>query len=287
MPISGKTRVVGIFGDPVTHSLSPLMHNAALQNAGIDAVYVPFHVTPTQLPGAVEAIRALGLVGANLTIPHKEVARCLVDELDPLAALIGAVNTIVHRNGRLFGYNTDGLGLMQAICEDLGIDVRGRRTLVLGAGGAARAAVVALARAGAAWVGVVNRTPARAEEMLAELAPKLEGTAFAAFPLEAGPVSRLGGEVDLLVNSSAAGLKGEVIPLPPELYVRPGGAVYDMVYGRESTPLVLAARAAGLKAVDGLGMLAGQGEAAFRLWFETIPPAGIMRAVLERQHSEK
>lgn len=287
MPITGQTRVVGIFGDPVAHSFSPLMQNAALKAAGIDAVYVPFHVTPARLCDAIRAIRAMNMPGVNLTLPHKEAACRLVDELDPLAALIGAVNTIVLRDGRLLGCNTDGLGLLQAIRNDLGVEVRGRRVLVLGAGGAARAAVVSLAGAGAAWVGVVNRTPARAEQLLAELAPRLEGTAFAALPLEADTVAGLGGGVDLLVNSSAVGLKGERFSLPLDRCVRSGGAVYDMVYGREATPLVLAARDAGLVAADGLGMLAGQGEEAFRLWFDATPPTGIMRAALEQWRSEK
>lgn len=285
MPISGSTRVVGIFGDPVAHSLSPLMQNAALRAAGIDAVYVPFHVTAAQLCNAIGAIRTLGLTGVNLTIPHKEAACGLVDELDPMAELIGAVNTIVHRDSRLCGYNTDGFGLQRAIRADLGLEVRGKRVLVIGAGGAARAALVALSGAGAAWVGVANRTPERAETLVEEMAPKLEGTAFAALPLEPGLGGRLEEGVDLLVNSSAVGLKGEVFALPIERCVRPGGAVYDMVYGCAPTPLVAAAKAAGLAAADGLGMLAGQGEEAFRLWFSAPAPAGVMRAALERRSS--
>lgn len=287
MPITGKTRIVGIFGDPVAHSLSPLMQNAALQAAGIDAVYVPFHVTAAQLRDAIGAIRTLGLTGVNLTIPHKEAACCLVDELDPVAVLIGAVNTIVHQDGRLLGCNTDGSGLLRAIREDLGLEVQGKRVLVIGAGGAARAAVVSLSRAGAAWVGVANRTPERGEKMLAELAPKLEGTAFAALPLEPALAARLEGGVDLLVNSSAIGLHGEAFALPLERCVRPGGAVYDMVYGSEPTSLVATARSAGLVAADGLGMLAGQGEEAFRLWFSVPAPAGVMRTAIERRGSEK
>ncbi|TLM69015.1 MAG: shikimate dehydrogenase [Deltaproteobacteria bacterium] len=284
MVVSGSTRVVGIFGDPVSHSLSPLMQNAAIQGAGIDAVYVPFHVGAAQLCDAVRAIRALGLAGVNLTIPHKEAACRLVDELDPVAELSGAVNTIVNREGRLLGYNTDGAGLLRAVREDLGVDSRGKRVLIVGAGGAARAAMVAMAGAGAAWIGVANRTPGRAEQLVAELAAKLTGTAFAAFPLE-GLAGRLDGGVDLLINSSAAGLQGQPLDLPVGGCVRPDGAVYDMVYGREPTALVVAARAAGLAAADGLGMLAGQGEEAFRLWFSSAPPPGAMRAALEHRRN--
>jgi shikimate dehydrogenase len=286
MPITASTRVVGIFGDPVAHTLSPVMHNAALQKAGIDAVYVPFHVTPALLPEAVRALRALQMPGINLTIPHKEAVCSLLDELDPLAERIGAVNTIVNRDGRLSGHNTDGLGLLQAIGGDLGIAVQGRRVLVVGAGGAARAAVVALAGAGASWIGIANRTRERAEKLRAELAPRLEGTALAALPLSTELPACLEEGVDLLVNSSAAGLKGEHLELPLARCVHPGGAVYDMIYARKATPLVASARAAGLLAADGLGMLVGQGEAAFRLWFSSSAPAGVMRRALEQLFSE-
>lgn len=287
MSIAGTTRIVGIFGDPINHSLSPAMQNAALQMAGIDAVYVPFHVTAAQLPDAVAAIRTLDLVGVNLTIPHKEAVCALLDALDPVAELAGAVNTVVNRDGQLCGYNTDVAGLLRAIGADLGIDVAGKRVLVAGAGGAARAAVVALAGAGAAWIGVVNRSPVRAEYLVAELAPRLQGTALAVLSPGADLPARLGEPVDLLVNGSAAGLRGEKLALPLDGCLRPGGAVYDMIYGRSPTPLVAGARAAGLAAADGLGMLAGQGEEAFRLWFGSAPPTGVMRGVLEDACREK
>jgi shikimate dehydrogenase len=230
---------------------------------------------------AVAAILSLDLIGINLTIPHKEAACALVDELDPVATLSGAINTIVRRDGRLVGCNTDGKGLLQAIHEDLGIGVQGKRVLIMGAGGAARAALVALATAGAAWIGVANRTPARARQLVANLSPHFAGTPFAAYSLDADFSSQLAGAVDLLVNSTAVGLHDAVFPWSPVNCVRPGGAVYDMVYGSEPTPLVLAARSAGLAAADGLGMLAGQGEESFRLWFGAPPPPGLMRATLE------
>jgi shikimate dehydrogenase len=287
MPITGTTRIVGIFGDPVAHSLSPRMHNAALTAAGIDAVYVPFHVAPPRLPAAVQAIRALGMVGVNLTIPHKEAACALVDELDPMAAAVGAVNTIVNRAGHLCGYNTDTVGLLRALERELATTVAGRRVLVFGAGGAARAALVALAQAGAAWIGVANRTVARAEQLLTEIAPRWPATAFAALPLVAAELLKGGaGGVDLLVNSSALGLHGEGCDLPLARLVRGGGAVYDMVYGAAATPLVKAATAAGLTAADGRGMLAGQGEAAFALWFAVDPPQGVMRAAVAAGSAE-
>ena len=286
MIITGTTRIVGIFGDPVAHSLSPRMHNAALAVAGIDAAYVPFHVAPEQLPAAVQAIRSLGMIGVNLTIPHKEAACDLVDELDPLAATIGAVNTIVNHDGRLYGYNTDGIGLIRALSSELGFRVDGKRVLVIGSGGAARAALVALAHAGANWLGVANRTVSRAEQLLAELSPRLPGATLKAFPLGPdGSIAGLPGRVDLLVNSSALGLHDQSCELSPQKLLHPEGAVYDMVYGREATPLVQAAQAAGLVAADGRGMLAGQGEAAFALWFGIDPPSGTMRQALAPEDS--
>lgn len=277
MSISGKTRVVGIFGDPIDHTLSPRMQNAALQAAGIDAAYLPFHVTPGQLPGAVAAIRALGLVGVNLTIPHKEVACRLVDELDEAAELAGAVNTIACRDGRLYGFNTDGTGLLAALREEFGLTVQGRRVLIIGAGGASRGALVALALAGAAWIGVANRTLSRAEKLVQELTPRLQGTSLAAFSLDDNLTANLGVPVDLLINSTSAGLSGDQLSLPIAGLLVDNGAVYDMVYGAEPTALVRAALAAGIPAADGRSMLVGQGEAAFRLWFGVAAPTGVMR----------
>ncbi len=287
MKIDGKTQILGIFGDPVAHSLSPLMQNAALCELAVDAVYVPFHVRPVDLAGAVNALRALRIRGVNVTVPHKEAVLPLLDEVDPAARLIGAVNTIVNRDGRLVGYNTDGLGLLAALRDDLQFGPRGKRVLLLGAGGACRAALAALAGAGAVELRLANRNPARAEALAAGFASHFEGTTFAAFPLDDGapPVSAVA-EVDLIVNTTSVGLKGEELALPwaaiPER-----ARVYDMVYRREGTPLCLRARENGHQAADGLGMLAGQGEAAFRLWTGLEPPFGLMKRRLLAEVSDQ
>jgi shikimate dehydrogenase len=280
MLLTGKTQVLGIFGDPVQHSLSPRMQNAAIKVSQLDAVYVPFRVTRAQLCNAVMAVRAMGLRGVNLTIPHKEAACSMVDELDENARLTGAINTIVNDNGCLKGYNTDGQGLLKALKQELGVEVSGRRIMLLGAGGACRAALVALCRSGAAWVGIANRTLERSQSLIAELAGHFTGTTLASFPLSASLSGCCPEPVDLLVNTSAVGLKGETFGFPVTGCVRPGGAVYDMVYGAVPTPLVQEARQAGLAAADGLGMLAGQGEIAFELWFGTAPQQEIMRRAL-------
>jgi shikimate dehydrogenase len=221
--------------------------------------------------------------GVNLTIPLKEAASSLVDELDEQARLTGAINTIVNDNGRLKGYNTDGDGLLKALKLELDVEVPGRRVMLLGAGGACRAALVALCQSGAAWVGVANRTEERSQALIAEFTEQFKGTTLASFPLSEALSAACPEPVDLLVNASAVGLKGEAFGFPVSGCVRPGGSVYDMVYMAEATPLVRDARQAGLAAADGLGMLAGQGEIAFGLWFGMAPQQDVMRRALERE----
>lgn len=281
MQLTGKTTVVGIFGDPVQHSLSPRMQNAAIQANGLDAVYVPFHVTTTQLCDAVAGIRAMAVRGVNLTIPHKEAACRLVDELDDQAALIGAINTIVNEDGHLKGYNTDGIGLLNALQQELGVDVAGRRVLLVGAGGACRAACVALCQARVAWVGIANRTRDRSRTLVKELAPNFPGTTFAEYGLDSQLLTDCVEPVDLLVNTSAVGLKGETFAVQVTECVRSGGAVFDMVYAPEPTKLLREAQGKGLATADGRGMLSAQGEVAFQLWFGSEPKAGIMRQALD------
>ena len=281
MHLTGKTMVVGIFGDPVEHTLSPRMQNAAIAACGLDAVYVPFHVTATQLCDAVAGLRALSMRGVNLTIPHKEMACRLVDELDAQAALTGAINTIVNDGGRLKGYNTDGIGLLNALQEELGVNVAGRRILLVGAGGACRAALVALCQAQAGWVGIANRSRDRSRLLLAELAPHFSGTTFAEYPLAPSLVSSCPEPVDLLINTSAVGLKGESFDFQIAACVQSAGAVFDMVYAPQPTPLLRDAGARSLATADGRGMLSAQGVAACRLWFGRAPQAHVMRRALD------
>ncbi len=281
MQIAGDTTIVGIFGDPVKHSLSPKMQNAAIQASGLNAVYVPFHVTAAQLCDAINGIRALGMRGVNLTIPHKETACQLVDELDESAKLMGAVNTIVNTDGFLKGYNTDGHGLLKAVKQGLGIDPSGARVMLIGAGGACRAALVALCQAGVLSVGIANRTRERSRALIDDLADKFKGTAFAEYELSASLSEVCSEPVDLLINTSAVGLKGESFDFEITQCVRNGGAVYDMVYASEPTALVKSALAANLAAADGRDMLAGQGELAFELWFSKHPERDVMRQSID------
>jgi shikimate dehydrogenase len=277
MKISGTTRVLGIFGDPVKHSLSPLMHNEALARIGYDAVYVPFHVLPDDLPKAVESIRILDLLGVNLTVPHKERVCPLLDEIDPQARLIGAVNTVVNRQGRLIGYNTDGIGFLRSLALDLDFNPANRRIFLLGAGGACRAALVALAQAGVGSIVVANRTPERAAALVEEFRPVFSGTSFAGCSLTKESLVTHLPEIDLLVNTSSLGLGGESLADFPWGMLPAFAMVYDMVYGFEPTPLLREAVARGHAGADGLGMLAAQGEEGFRLWTGQVPPSGVMK----------
>ena len=269
MTPGAHTRLAAVIGSPVRHSLSPAMHNAAFGALGLDWVYVACEVAPGAVAAALAGMRALGLGGMSVTIPHKAAALAEVDEATEAARAIGAVNTVVPlADGRLRGENTDGAGFLASLA-DVGFSPAGQTCAVLGAGGAARAVVHALAGAGAAEVVVVNRTPARGEETAA---------------LGRG-VGRLGGAadvepVDLVVNATPLGLAGRD---PSDLAVdparlRPGQLLVDLVPNPAVTPLMRAAGERGVRVAGGLGMLVHQGALAFELWTGHRAPVEVMRA---------
>ncbi len=278
--ISGRTRILGIFGDPVAHSLSPAMQNEALRQAGIDMVYVPFRVRRGELGAAVGAVRALDLLGVNVTIPHKEEIFPFLDEIDLEARLIGAVNTVINRQGKLIGFNTDAVGFLHSLREDLAFDPAGKRILLIGAGGACRAALAVLGREGAAWIGTANRTLSRSEKLAKEFGTIFPGTAFAVIDQDENFLGSILPTVDLVVNTTSLGLKGETLEFLDLERLPAGAGVYDMVYARNGTPLTRAAADLGLRTADGKGMLAGQGEESFFLWTGEKPPPGVMKRQL-------
>jgi shikimate dehydrogenase len=278
--VSGKTTVAGIIGSPVSHSLSPVMHNAAFAALGLDWVYVPFPVPTERLAQAVSGLSALGLAGFNVTIPHKVAIMPLLDRISPEAELIGAVNTVSIRDGLLTGFNTDGIGLLAALAGKLGFSPPGRSVLVLGAGGAARSAVAALAGAGAARIEVANRSPEKARDLVRALAGRLPATEFSALSLERlGEPSYLA-QFDLIVNTSSVGMGGDAFPGLRLSGLKPGLCVFDMVYAPPVTPLLSEAAACGVPAANGLGMLVAQGEAAFAIWTGLQAPPGCMEEAL-------
>lgn len=284
-PITGRTAVYGILGWPVDHSASPAMHNAAFTHLGVDAVYVPFGARPEALASAVAGLRALGVRGANVTVPHKEAILPLLDEVDLDARTLGAVNTIVRDAERLVGFNTDAPGLVRSL-EEAGVDVRGRRVTVLGAGGAARAAVVGLARAGATRVHIAARRPDQADAIRRAVQPSVCDTTLDPCPMDDPHLASRFAETDLLVQATSATLGGGpdaqafTAALPMDALPK-AAAVVDLVYQPLETPLLRAARRRGLRGVDGLGMLLHQGALAFERWTGKAAPVQVMRRALE------
>ena len=211
MSLSGSTRVFGLLGDPVDHSLSPFMQNRAFQKYRIDAVYVPFHVVPAALPDAVAGIRSLNIAGVNVTVPHKETIIPLLDEIDQEALLIGAVNTVVNREGVLVGHNTDASGFIRSLREVADFAPQGKDVLLLGAGGAGRAALVALANSGAKTIMIANRSPGRAESLLKSFSSHFFETHLCSTHYETSDYTDFLSRAELVVNTTSAGLKGEQI----------------------------------------------------------------------------
>ncbi|MEW5728347.1 MAG: shikimate dehydrogenase [Pseudomonadota bacterium] len=266
MTITGKARLAGVIGWPVGHSRSPRLHGFWLDRMGVDGAYVPLAVRPADLAAVVAALPRMGFRGANLTVPHKEQAVGLVDELDPLAERIGAVNTLVFRDdGTIEGRNTDAFGFLENLRRGApGWRPEAGPAVVLGAGGAARAVVAALADAGVPAIRVVNRSVERAERLGAEIGG----------PVRVEPWERRAAALDgaaLLVNTTTLGMTGQPA-LDIDLAALPDGAVVnDIVYAPLETDLLKAAKARGAAAVDGLGMLLWQGVPGFEAWFGVRP----------------
>ena len=277
--ITAKTRVIGIIGDPIGHTRSPAMHNAALEELGLDGVYVAFHVSPARLRDAVRAVRALDLAGLNVTVPHKERILPMLDDVTSRARLIGAVNTVYRRRDELHGDNTDATGFLRAL-KDVGFRPRRRRALVVGAGGAARAVVAALHEAGAGQIVVVNRSSGRRRSLAAHFARAFVTVETADLDLltDEKALSRL----DIIVNTTSVGWHDEKFP-DLSYAATPGACLFhDLIYGR-NTDFLARAQRLGRPTLDGLSMLLHQGAAAFSLWTGQSAPLDVMSRAL-RQH---
>ena len=269
--ITGATRVVGVIGSPVRHSLSPAIHNAAFAASGLDWLMVAFEVVPGAAPAALAGMRAFGIAGLAVTMPHKDAIAAAVDTLDPAAAALGTANTVVMQpDGRLAGYSTDGAGFLASL-RDAGVEPVGLKVAVLGAGGAARSVIDSLARGGAGRIAVVNRSADRAEVAAAL----------------AGEVGLVGGEsdiaaADLVINATSIGMGTDAAPCELALIHREQ-IVADLVYHPLETTLLAAARAVGAEVVDGLGMLVHQAAIQQHLWTGIRPDAVTMRAAAEHE----
>ena len=276
--ITGKTLLVGVVGWPVGHSLSPAMHNAAFAELGIDWAYLPLPVQPNNVEQALKGLIALNFVGSNVTVPHKQAVMRYMDELGDAAQITGAVNTIHIQDGKFFGYNTDPYGFLNSL-KEAGGRPQGMRVAVLGAGGAARAVVYALARAEVDSVIVFNRTAKRAAFLVDDLADIFPDSSLNFEALTRETLATLGNKVDLVVNTTSVGMYPQVdtCPWPEEVPIPHNALFYDLVYNPLETVFLARARAAGATAIDGLGMLVHQGALAFEKWTGQQAPVEVMR----------
>lgn len=280
---------LGVFGHPVAHSISPQTQNAALKHCELNMRYARFEIEPGNLSEALRQIREHDFVGINLTIPHKLNAVPLLDELDPEAKRIGAVNVIKAAKRKLFGYNTDGRGFSRAIREEFSVDLRDLRVLVLGAGGGARAVAMQCAKENCERLVIANRSYEKAKELADDLRE------FFAGPRVLGPVARLQAipweenairfqvaNSDLIVNVTPLGLHRSDPAAIPSRLLAPHLMIYDTIYSEQRTPFVSAAFAAGARAANGSSMLLHQAALSFELWFEREAPIEVMRGALPK-----
>ena len=281
MQITGKTKIVGVIGDPVEHSHSPQMHNAAFVELGLNYVYVPFHIQPDALPAAIEGFKAINVVGLNVTIPHKQAVIPFLDEISREVELIGAVNTLTFENGRIKGDNTDGLGFLEGVRET-GLELpQGESALVIGAGGSARAVIVALSSIGLETIFIANRTTSKAIKLAEGLSDTI-GTPIHGMGLDDPQLAEIVNGVALVVNTASVGMDISRPPLINAEWLRPQTAVYDIVYTPPETRLLLAAAERGCHTIQGLGMLVYQGAIAFEKWTKVTPPVKTMKQILQQ-----
>ena len=279
-PVSGDTRVIGIYGNPIVHTRSPAMHNAAFHSLGLPYIYVPFCVPPVDLGKATRSIRTLNLIGVNVTVPHKEKILRYLDELSPTASLCRAVNTVINQQGKLYGENTDGQGFVRSL-EERKRSVRGREVVLIGAGGAARAVLVGLIQAESAQITIVNRTSANANRLIRAY-QSLGATKLLSAPLEALQEPAFLKRTALVVNSIPLGLYNTDFP-PVAYRATPRGCLfYDLVYQPQPTTFLQRASQARRATLDGRRMLLHQGALAFELWTGYPAPLQVMSRALSR-----
>lgn len=271
--MNAETRFYGVIGDPVKHSKSPVMLNAAFAAVGINAVYGAFHIKSTELKQAVSGFRALDFGGINVTIPHKLAIMEYIDEIDEGAKVIGAVNTVVHEDGKLIGYNTDGIGYVRALKEENRVSLAGSRILVIGAGGAARGVVYALAQEKPKQIWIANRTAAKAEQLADSLNEFASVTGMAL-----QEIKEVIGDADVVINTTAVGMHPyvEEMPFQPDL-LKGNTLVSDLIYNPLTTKLLAEAKQKGCRIHGGLGMFVYQGAYAFEYWTGRQAPVDIMR----------
>jgi shikimate dehydrogenase len=277
--ITAQTQPFAVLGHPIGHSLSPTLHNAAFQSLGLNAVYLAFDVAPDRLMATLAILRELGFGGVNLTIPLKETAFASLTDVDETARRFRAVNTVRFTAGGMQGFNTDGCGILRAWAEAFGIHPRGLDVFILGCGGAGRAVALMCAAEGAARIRLADRTPARADQVTAEIRALAPSLPVSASSLADAPAACRAAQ--LVVQATSVGLHpGDPSLLPPSAF-QPGQWAYDLIYHVPQTAWMAAAAQAGARTANGLGMLLHQGAEAFTLWTGREAPIAVMRRALE------
>ena len=275
MAISGKTKVCGVIGDPIEHTLSPIMQNAAFDFLKIEYVFLAFKVQITEVEKAMDGMRALNIHGLNVTMPHKNAVVKYLDQIDPTAKTIASVNTILNKNGKLFGFNTDGVGALNAL-EQNGVKPKGKKVLLLGAGGAAKAIAYTLSQE-ADEIVILNRTPKPAID-LADLLKQKFNKKISGNALSSTSIKENLADTDILINATSVGMKpnGDQTLVEPK-WLKSNLAVMDIIYNPVETELGKYAKSAGAKVVSGVEMLIYQGAASFEIWTACKAPVEVMR----------
>lgn len=272
--INGSTQLIGIIGDPISHTASPLMHNAAFSKLGLNFVYVPLHIRPGELSRCFDALRTLHFRGINITIPHKESVVPYLDHCDPLARNIGAVNTVVFVEGKTYGYNTDAPGFLLALRQEWNFSVANKSVAIIGAGGTARALAVAMAHGGVKRLGVANRTMANAQQVVSLASSRCEAKSYLLNSVE---MRTFFSQCDLVINTTSVGMTLGESPVEDFSWIRPSVRVVDVIYSPVKTTFLAEAEARGAEILNGAGMLAGQGLLAFELFTGTPVEYGFMK----------
>jgi shikimate dehydrogenase len=281
MAISGKTQVCGVIGDPIAHTLSPAMHNAAFKHLKLDFVFLAFKVTAADLENAMHGMRGLGIRGLNITMPHKTAIIRYLANLDSNVEFLGSANTILNDAGKLFGFNTDGSGALHALRES-GVNPEGKNVLLLGAGGAAKAIAYSLAQDAGALC-ILNRVPEKAA-VLADALNRVLGKEVVGGALSPSAVQKNLQDADILVNATSVGMHPHVDQsLVAPQWLKPDLAVMDIVYNPVETKLAKVAKAAGAHVISGVEMLLYQGAVSFQIWTGHAAPIEVMRAAALKQ----
>jgi len=282
--VDGRTKLTGLIGNPVEHTVSPVIHNSLFSHLGINGVYLPLKTEATQLEAAVRGLAALGFTGFNVTIPYKEAICGLLDEADEEVKLLGTANTVRIRDGRLYGYNTDGTGFVTAFKKQTGTDFSGKKVCILGAGGTARTLAVKVVQEGAGRVCIINRTVSKAEVIAGYINNRLSagsGLREPVFTLMPGTerAREILNSFDIIINTTSVGMfpNTDASPVEDDVEFLSKPIVYDVIYNPAETRFLAAARQKGCRVFNGAGMLLWQGIRAFEIWMEISVPDDVLQ----------